>query len=604
MSMQGHEPAPEAGEDIPPKPKRPLTTFNLFGKLERNYIVQTSLKRAHISATPESTTSESSDISVHEDPYLNIRPAKYRDIEMPHDWYKVGRNKTKRQCYQIHGVIEFQQLSKLVADRWNKIDAETKQFLDTIYACELIEYRKEVVAYMKKYGKEAFDAQKATYNKRKAQDDTTTVTSGSASNASSNNLPASRRPVQNQNTSAAGSHSQTSAMSETIGDSSHGYAMIPNDTAATQLNQLRNAYLASLQGNLHQSSVSAGNPEMPFQGYERSDTMTYLPGGYSLNQGELQSTDTLIQTNSPYDMVSNPITAGAQSNQGYSAAGQIMYGNQNPVRGLQSSVGFGFDMNGPFHNASARSQYSYANSMRNPSMSIQTGGARGTDHSHTSANAMSMYSTKNTNPEEWEYGQPVLELETTAQRTIQQPRSHRSPKPEQSVHAMGLQESQYGQSYYDQPAFGQSTGFQQFTAMGQTFQDSSFGSANPFENEYALNSQGQVNPHHQLPAERHNQMAGHNWQSTLTGTMYQPNVPAPEPPQLQRQGFQAESSNTQRSQAKEAGPKTKEKEIDTTRNSDSSGSSGSRLSDILRYDNSTEILVGPDLEKTFDSESS
>lgn len=69
-------------DGIPPSPKRPLTVFNLFGKLERNDIVQSGQKRApdplQSSSITEGTTSESSPAAV--DPYLELRPAKYRDI--------------------------------------------------------------------------------------------------------------------------------------------------------------------------------------------------------------------------------------------------------------------------------------------------------------------------------------------------------------------------------------------------------------------------------------------------------------------------------------------------------------------------------------------
>ncbi|KAL7505759.1 hypothetical protein ACHAXN_003399, partial [Cyclotella atomus] len=81
------------------------------------------------------------------DPYLELRPAKYRDIVLPHDWYKVGRNKIDRKLYQVHGVIEFQDLSNAVAERWGKVDDEARQFVQTIYDREMVEHRKEVEEY-------------------------------------------------------------------------------------------------------------------------------------------------------------------------------------------------------------------------------------------------------------------------------------------------------------------------------------------------------------------------------------------------------------------------------------------------------------------------
>jgi hypothetical protein len=90
MSQQKHQqsnPSPGADDGepakdgIPPKPKRPLTVFNLFGKLERNYIVQSSQKLAHVSSESGGTAGTTSESSIDAvDPYLELRPAKYRDI--------------------------------------------------------------------------------------------------------------------------------------------------------------------------------------------------------------------------------------------------------------------------------------------------------------------------------------------------------------------------------------------------------------------------------------------------------------------------------------------------------------------------------------------
>ncbi|KAL3778589.1 hypothetical protein ACHAWO_011425 [Cyclotella atomus] len=112
----------DSEDGIPPRPKRPLTVFNLFGKLERNYIVQSSQKRAPVPLEircTEGIASERSPAAV--DPYLELRPAKYRDILLPHDWYKVGRNKTDRKLYQAHGIIKFQELSDVSASICDQI---------------------------------------------------------------------------------------------------------------------------------------------------------------------------------------------------------------------------------------------------------------------------------------------------------------------------------------------------------------------------------------------------------------------------------------------------------------------------------------------------
>jgi hypothetical protein len=80
-------PRPEDGDsnepiegDIPPRPKRPLTVFNLFGKLERNFIVQSSQKQIRSEfGNTEGNIFENVD-STAVDPYLELRPEKYRGI--------------------------------------------------------------------------------------------------------------------------------------------------------------------------------------------------------------------------------------------------------------------------------------------------------------------------------------------------------------------------------------------------------------------------------------------------------------------------------------------------------------------------------------------
>ena len=139
-------PSPEDGNsneplegDIPPRPKRPLTVFNLFGKLERNFTVQSSQKQIRSEfGNTEGNIFENVD-STAVDPYLKLRPEKYRHIvsklisnsnhsrdvprftygwisiaqTLPYDWFKAGKNKTKRQHHQNHGVIDFKNLSKV-----------------------------------------------------------------------------------------------------------------------------------------------------------------------------------------------------------------------------------------------------------------------------------------------------------------------------------------------------------------------------------------------------------------------------------------------------------------------------------------------------------
>jgi hypothetical protein len=158
------------GSEFPPKPKRPLNIFSLFSKLERNYLVQKSQRQP--SSTIGSNESETKGSEVDAvDPYLEMRPEKYRDVVLPANWFKVGDNKNKREDHKRHGVISFRGLTTTLSNGWNEVDEETRRFCEMIYADELTLYRQEMAEYEKMYGKQALKAQKRTYKKRNKDDD-------------------------------------------------------------------------------------------------------------------------------------------------------------------------------------------------------------------------------------------------------------------------------------------------------------------------------------------------------------------------------------------------------------------------------------------------
>lgn len=148
-----------SNEGVPPVPKRPLTAYNLFSILERNYIVQQHQK-------PDESDTANSEL----DPYASQRPARYRDLVLPSNWYVVGMNRKKRCDHKNHGVISFKDLSKSASDNWQKADSEVKAYCKMVASEELKRYRKDQAAFKEKYGEEAFYAQKKTYNKRPKED--------------------------------------------------------------------------------------------------------------------------------------------------------------------------------------------------------------------------------------------------------------------------------------------------------------------------------------------------------------------------------------------------------------------------------------------------
>jgi len=149
----------DSSEAIPPIPKRPLTAYNLFCILERNYIVQQNQK---VSSNPIRINAHDANL----DPYVAERPQKYRDVVLPSNWYVVGMNRKKRSDHQNHGVISFKNLSKTLGDRWKAADDEVKAYCKKVADAELRRYRTDQAAYKERYGEEAFESQKRTYRKR------------------------------------------------------------------------------------------------------------------------------------------------------------------------------------------------------------------------------------------------------------------------------------------------------------------------------------------------------------------------------------------------------------------------------------------------------
>jgi hypothetical protein len=123
------------------KPLRPLSSFHLFSQIEREYIIQ--------------TTSNTTNGTVDTDPnksYLTDVPSRYRAIKLSPDWYAGPGKRQKRKHRKAHGVIGFQELSRLISQRWATLDttdSETKTFVTAIAARELEEYKLEVKEYKK-----------------------------------------------------------------------------------------------------------------------------------------------------------------------------------------------------------------------------------------------------------------------------------------------------------------------------------------------------------------------------------------------------------------------------------------------------------------------
>jgi hypothetical protein len=124
---------------------------SIFSILERHYILQCNQKSP---LDPDETPPDA-----QHDPYYSTRPARYRHILLPQDWYIVGKNRKKRQDHKNHGVISFKKLSKMISVSWNETDDDTKAYCKRIATDQLEKYREDQKAFKSKYGEEAFDAQ-------------------------------------------------------------------------------------------------------------------------------------------------------------------------------------------------------------------------------------------------------------------------------------------------------------------------------------------------------------------------------------------------------------------------------------------------------------
>lgn len=147
------------GNSIPPRPKRPLTSYNLFAIFERAYILQNANKSTIPKLHPD-------DI----DDTAHLRPPKYRKLVLPKKWFDT-RNKPKKngnkKFRQLHGVISFVDLTKTVSKRWRELDEDTKSYFVDLGAKLVREYDIEVKEYTDKYGHHAARLKSKTEKKIK-----------------------------------------------------------------------------------------------------------------------------------------------------------------------------------------------------------------------------------------------------------------------------------------------------------------------------------------------------------------------------------------------------------------------------------------------------
>lgn len=150
--------SPGAGMNIPKKPMRPLTAYHIYFQIEREYIIQ-------------SMAGDDADKSINDNKvYLDYVPERYRNIKLSPQWYFGPGKRQKRKHRKQHGKIGFLELSRVISERWAKLeqsDPEVKKFVHKVAKKELGEYQREMQTYKDLIKRRAAAACSSTSKKRK-----------------------------------------------------------------------------------------------------------------------------------------------------------------------------------------------------------------------------------------------------------------------------------------------------------------------------------------------------------------------------------------------------------------------------------------------------
>lgn len=144
---------------VPKKPMRPLTAYHIFFQIEREYVIQ-------------STAGPDADSTIHDNKIYHPNvPRRYRDVRLSIDWYAGPGKRKKRKHRKGHGKIGFLELSKVISERWARldiVDPETKSFVKKIAQSEIEEYYREVKEYKEMLAANGLVEPTATTTEQKA----------------------------------------------------------------------------------------------------------------------------------------------------------------------------------------------------------------------------------------------------------------------------------------------------------------------------------------------------------------------------------------------------------------------------------------------------
>ena len=145
-------PGPGDDTNIPTKPMRPLTSYHMYFQLEREFILQ--------GMDGDDTEKSMNDHKV----YLDYVPERYRNIKLSPQWYFGPGKRQKRKHRKQHGKIGFMELSRMISERWAKLeesDPEVKKFVHKVAKQELEEYQREMKTYKELVERKANAANKS-----------------------------------------------------------------------------------------------------------------------------------------------------------------------------------------------------------------------------------------------------------------------------------------------------------------------------------------------------------------------------------------------------------------------------------------------------------
>lgn len=121
------------------KPKQPCSIYNLFFQLERECLLHEYVPTRSQDIIREIVNRRNDGQNVDLSKDFDQRPPRYRHLTLPDDWFKSGTKKRKHRKTNL--PFGFLQLNKIISEKWDSVDEETKAFLKKIASSEWDIYR-------------------------------------------------------------------------------------------------------------------------------------------------------------------------------------------------------------------------------------------------------------------------------------------------------------------------------------------------------------------------------------------------------------------------------------------------------------------------------